>query len=225
MIRNLKALGLALIAVFAMSAMAATGAQGQGLFTADKYPATLGATSNGNYFESGGRQYVCEVTHFSGTLEESAESLTITPDFTDHPQGNNCYVFIGSVKFVVTVTENGCDYVLQDATTEPGKTDYETALDIACPEGSAIVLHMRHLMIDDDACSFTIHSQEAEGALTAHNSSGHIFLSGTIDVKATFHSNSTIVCGFKAGTSKEVTMNYVTTTSISATPTTLAISD
>ncbi len=130
MIRNLKVLGLALAAVFAMSAMAAQAAMASGeLFHSDEDPTVITGTGTGfHIFETQENVPVeCETTTFTGTQEgKTSKELTVNPTYS------NC--FTGGVP--VTVTSNGCHYVFLSETTEDphnGKTD--GAVEIACTTG------------------------------------------------------------------------------------------
>ncbi len=203
MTRNLKMLGLALIAVFALSAMAAAAAQATPLFTATSYNASIHATTEqkiggeSEYFESIGRKVECEIAHFTGTATANSSTLSITPDYTDHTQGGNCKA---GQTLTATVTENGCSYLFH--TKEKTATDYDVTVDIVCPT-KPIEVH-----VSGETCTITVGSQTAGGTLTAVNNGKHVDLSGTVTVNSTVHSKSTLVCGVTSGTSKEVTTNY-----------------
>ncbi|HST70742.1 MAG TPA: hypothetical protein VLI94_13935 [Solirubrobacterales bacterium] len=100
MIRKFKALGLAMVAVLALSAIGVSTAQAQ--FTASSYPATVTATSElGNdVITTEGGSVECK-SQFEGTLTEASNTLTVTPTYT------NCKAF-GFTS--ATVNMNGCKY-------------------------------------------------------------------------------------------------------------------
>jgi hypothetical protein len=102
MIHKLKALGLATIAVLAMSAVVGSAAQAQ--FTASSYPTTVTATSalGNDVFTVDGSSVEC-AGHFQGTISEATTAVTITPTYT------NCKAFGFST---ATVDMNECDFVL-----------------------------------------------------------------------------------------------------------------
>jgi len=102
MIRNLKTLGLALVAVLAMSAVVASAASAL-QFTASKYPTTVTATTalGNDVFTTEGGAVECE-GHFEGESKEASETMTIKATYT------KCKAF-GFAE--ASVNMNGCDYV------------------------------------------------------------------------------------------------------------------
>ena len=129
MIRNLKSLGLALVAVLAMSAVVASAAQAVPSFTASAYPAT-GTGSN----KAGSETFTTEAgtvqcdSHFEGTLTEASSTLTITPKYSE------CTAF-GFLN--ATVETEGCTYVFH-ATEQVSAGVYNSHVDVVCPEGKSI---------------------------------------------------------------------------------------
>lgn len=229
MTRNLKTLGLALAVAFAMSTFWAAAASAKGSFTAEVPGSTIQATTEHQlseeqeYFETIGRTIKCEVTHFHGTVEGKAPNLEVTPNFTDATEGSKC-VWAGIYR--ITVTENACHFVFKNPETEPGQTDYAVEVDIACPAGQQLVLHIDNILLAD-ACTLTVPSQTTQGKLTAVNNEGHINISGGYALKATMDSKNSMVCGVAAETSKELTINYVNNDPITFTAkaSSIAVSD
>jgi hypothetical protein len=145
MTRNLKALGLALVAVLALSAMAASAAQAEvekGTFTAGITPSkhttsTLHGKQIGepkdNFFEinkeEAGR-VTCTNSGVSFTsilVGGTATKLTVAPTYTE------CL----STSLPTTVNTNECDYTFtQPETIEGGK--YTGKADLFCPAGQKI---------------------------------------------------------------------------------------
>jgi hypothetical protein len=83
MTRNLKTLGLALVAAMAMTAVMASAAQAQ--FTADKAPVTLTAGQTSQHvFSTAEGEVTCDVAEFHGTAANTSQnSVTMTPIYTD----------------------------------------------------------------------------------------------------------------------------------------------
>jgi hypothetical protein len=83
MTRKLKTLGVALIAVFALTAVMASGASAEKSYTATLYPTTgTGTSALGNdIFTTEGGTVEC-ASHFVGTLKEKSNDLTITATMT-----------------------------------------------------------------------------------------------------------------------------------------------
>jgi hypothetical protein len=130
MIRNLKVLGLALVAVLAMSAMVASAASAS-QYTGSAYPTTgTGSNTAGNEtFTTPGGTVQCD-SHFEGTLAAASSTLTVTPKYT------NCVAF-GFLN--ATVNMNGCDYLFHSGPAQGGGVYFHT-VDIVCPAGKSIVI-------------------------------------------------------------------------------------
>jgi len=135
--RNLKILGLALAAVFAMSAVIASVASAQtvGVLTSDG-PVTLTGTETGgagaNSFTAFGNTVECPGSTYTGhekgsttkLVPNGAKEVTVTPHYV------NC-------NFPVAM--NGCDYLFRHLTTVAGVAGTYTFLaDVVCPVGKAI---------------------------------------------------------------------------------------
>ncbi|MEZ5076448.1 MAG: hypothetical protein R2725_03285 [Solirubrobacterales bacterium] len=132
MTRNLKALGLALVAVFAMSALVAQAASAHE-FTSDSEngkTVLTGADEPGtnDVFTVGGAEVICENASFAGTADESEVN-----EVTVHPEYSNC-TFAGNEAFVRT---NMCNYTFHGATVEN-----HAVVDVAECEGEAIEIEV-----------------------------------------------------------------------------------
>ena len=188
MLRNLKALGLLVVAALAMSAMLASAAQAEGA----KGTITAGLTTNGvddhthsvllgvpegektdNYFIAGAAKQKLGCPNasvkYTGTSATGVdESLTITPDYA------NCRVFNKEHKdtLFVTVTMNGCDYVFNQPTTvAPLDTGtYTGTADLVCPEEGEVVVH---IYLDKehktDLCTISVEEFENKGSIHYKN--------------------------------------------------------
>jgi len=109
MIRNLKALGLALAAVFAMSAMAAS-ASSASVPTSDG-PVTLTGIETGsetNYVEALGIKIKCPGSTYKGEAVGGGDLASGTTTATMKPTYVNCT----TAGFPTTIDLNGCDFVL-----------------------------------------------------------------------------------------------------------------
>ena len=167
MIRNLKALGLALVAVFAMSAVVSSVASAEvtspGLFTANvgaNVQATIDGEQEGiNLFTVNGLALTCGTVTLTGhpvktkaevppTHESVLEGNTKGPSSTDVtllPKfgPNNCHVVVAGLTKTVTVTENGCGFVFDaKKTVTAGVTSYAAVATVECPVGKKIEVHV-----------------------------------------------------------------------------------
>ena len=130
-----KAAGLALIAVVALSAMAAP-AQANNV-TASKYPVILTGiddnTEHGKLVKltigNGARSIECTVDTLEATLTAETTAITTTPTYDE------CFANTDT-KIPATVTMNGCDYTLEATSKTTGQVT------IKCPEGKQIEVHL-----------------------------------------------------------------------------------
>ncbi len=166
MIRKLKALGLALVAVFAVGAVASSVASAEvtkaGLFTfnvganeqAEIHAEQVGATVN--TFTMNGLALTCGTVNLTGnpvktkaspnqdevegnTKGPQSTDITLTPTFGP----NNCHMVVAGLTKTVTVTTNGCAFVLDAKTTETKGVVSNTALTtVECPAGKKIEIHL-----------------------------------------------------------------------------------
>jgi hypothetical protein len=127
MIRNLKVMGIALVAVFALSAVVASAASAAlGVLTSSG-PVTLKSTETGaagsNAFTAFGGKTECPGTVLTGhkfnkssePIEPGANSFTITPDY------GPCKTTLGSLENAPTTIDMGtCDFSFQIGETTGG---------------------------------------------------------------------------------------------------------
>lgn len=154
MSRQLRVLGLALLALVAFGAFNAVGAQA-GTFTAGAYPATVTGSAVGMHLlgtELGVME--CAPT-FDGELAAASEELTLTPTY-----GTSCK--LGAKE--VHVTNNGCDFRLHAGNTLVEDRVAGT-MDIICPEGMAIDFEITSMPI----CHLTIPGQAGLSSLVFTN--------------------------------------------------------
>jgi hypothetical protein len=130
MTRNLKVLGLCVVAVLAMSVMVASAAQAKPLIRAERYTATVSGTQTGeNVLSNGVRSVSCKEASLSGLLTEASSTITISPSYS---------ICTGNANTTATVDTTGCDYTLHTegvtgASTGNGKVT------ITC-EGPGIII-------------------------------------------------------------------------------------
>lgn len=185
MIRNLKALGLALAAILAMSVVAASSASAHNL-TAPTYPQHLLGEDIGaaDTFTVGEDELSCHGETFTATLTGPVTDVEVTPNY------ETCQT-VGS-GWNVTVTENGCTYVFKWA--EHVETDWDKAhVYIKCPVGQTIEIHhyssTHNHSTSKSSCTNTVHTQTATGTVNATSitASNDIELHGTATVNVTTH--------------------------------------
>lgn len=209
MIRNLKALGLALVAVFAMSAMAASAASAQGSLSSDGPVTLVGEETPGaNVLTGPLGEVACPKSKYTGHKydatphelipKEGATTATITPH----------YATVCSAKIPIlgsrpaTVTMNGCDYVFHvGATTGEAAGTYGVTADVVCPSPEAeIEVHIyqktstQHLD-SESICTIKVPGKNNAGLTGAHltNGEGDINLTGSFENVYTTNEGS--LCG------------------------------
>ncbi len=135
MTSKLKALGLALVAVFAMSALVASAAQAVPQVTSQSSPLRLEGTGGGSTeaLTSFGSTVSCTTIHYKSSLTATPSS-TITLEMSYE----GCTGFGG---LLITVTMNGCTYVFH-LTEKVAAGHYRAHVDIVCPAGKEIEIHV-----------------------------------------------------------------------------------
>jgi hypothetical protein len=131
--RNLKALGTALVAVFAMSAMTASAASAEPLFHSEIEDTFLTGSQGpivANIFTTDLGQLKCEFVKFKGTWGQTTNTtLTLKPVY------ENCTM----AEENAVVTENGCAFLFHlGNNTET----LAASMDIECPDGQRIEIHI-----------------------------------------------------------------------------------
>jgi hypothetical protein len=147
MIRNIKALGLALLAVFALSAVFASAASAQNGILTSTGPVTAIGTLTGpeaaNQLSAFGATMVCPNAKATGH-KYNVTPHTFIPNgvstFTVTAHYGLCTSKIGAASFPTTVDMNGCDYVGHLEGTTPGVDTYTVKVTVACPAGNHITI-------------------------------------------------------------------------------------
>jgi hypothetical protein len=136
MIRNLKALGLALVAVFAMSAVAASGAQAAHFAWAEG-TTTLNGSAEAN--AGGIQKFTTSVGTFecnsvtasasvSGLTSETVTTNSIT--YNNSGSADECPASLGTAH----ISMNGCNYKFHaGATVGESTTETSGTVDVICP--------------------------------------------------------------------------------------------
>jgi hypothetical protein len=164
MIRKSKALGLALVAVFAMSAIIASAASATaGTLTAEGKTVIATAEQVGEHefvltdhlSGEGFFNFKCKKSVFTGTagVKDGATSVTVHPAYTE------CTRFGQPV----TITTTGCDYVLKFGTATGA--GWHVVTDVLCTAGSVI-------KFVTGTCEFTVGGQTGLTTSEATNSGG-----------------------------------------------------
>ena len=121
MSRNLKALGLAMVAALALSAVAASAAQAANHHLTTTAPAVVTAEDTVNTVFSitnGNREVECTTSKYEGTVSESTSTeTTVTPTYS------GCK--IKNVGISATVDVNHCAYILKGDTDVNGDATSE----------------------------------------------------------------------------------------------------
>jgi len=208
MTRNLKALGLALAAVFAMTAVLAAGAQAQSHVTVGASPAWLtGEQHSGNHrfsVENNGPVLECSTAKFDATVFNGDTEVTVVPTYT------GCSAAIGAEVFPVTVTINDCEYIFNDGAKVTSST-FTSNVDVECPDGGVIEVHIyKNVAHTDELCTLTVAPQTNKAGSEFHNVAGvgsdpnDLTLTTNVTVTTTRHGS--LLCG-KASNSAIYTGN------------------
>jgi hypothetical protein len=197
MTRNLKILGLALMAALALSAVVASSASAQKL-TSDgsvtlKADETGVETDNALTSESGNK-VTCPGSSYTGhkynvtphaLIPSGEKTLTVTPHYNQ--ANHNCQVTAAfGIRYPATVHMSGCDYVMHlGATTGGVAHTYGVTTDIVCSSGKEITITIYTNNADHDKeipfCVQHIPPQVNRPGLHATDTTnGHVDLKGTI---------------------------------------------
>lgn len=176
--RNLKALGLALVAMFAMSAMAASAAyaedEGRVVTAVDTEEHVTGLISATDVGEANGLELTafgggvkCEENNFSGELAGgTGTALTVAAEFGGNPQ--DCE----AAGLPSTVHNNGCELTFNTFTTTPDGT-WEATTDLKCPVGvvgiQVTTFFSSNHAASNRACTTTVPPQTGIERVVVHN--------------------------------------------------------
>jgi hypothetical protein len=153
--KKMKTLGLALVAVFAMSAVVASAASAAQFASDGNVEASIEAKQSTTHtFSIEGNNVTCTSAVFTtaGLISSPATSVKVHPAYT----GCTAFGFVGS-----SVTTTGCDYVLSaPGTVESGKVAGN--IKVECEAGKNIV-------IVAGTCEVTVAPQSFTKGLTFEN--------------------------------------------------------
>lgn len=148
MIRNLKVLGMALIAACSLGALTASAAlavEDNGAFVCENASGTA-TTCNIHGEQVVGEKHVFNMTTAGGvTHKTECTTATFTGTVTGgtsstlevHPTYSGCSAFGLSS----TVTTTGCNFLIHITKTLANATDYDGDVDIVCEAGKSIVIN------------------------------------------------------------------------------------
>ena len=166
MTRNLKALGVALAAVFAMSAVAASSAMAVDHFTTPGGIATiLTGISEDNVFKitSPNAEFQCKTSRYKATVVSQPTVATVEPVYegtVGKTDTGHCTASIGEK---LTIDMNGCDYDFTGETTGKDKEKTDATASVTCPVG-------KEIETTNPLCNIFIHEQTpTEGGVTYTN--------------------------------------------------------
>ena len=137
LVRNIKALGLALVAVLAMGAVAAAGAQAAIHLTTSQSGTDVAGTISGTQtvkavLSTPKGQVECnKATFAASTATGTNMELTVTPTYEE------CEGF----GLPATVTMNGCEYTLATPTVVAAD-EYTGEADLVCPANTLVEVHV-----------------------------------------------------------------------------------
>jgi hypothetical protein len=199
MTRNLKALGIALVAMLALSSMAVSTASALDTFTVPKAETKLEVTGGPHKLRITGTPAESEcshvkieaTTHATASSEITTESIKYTGKTgageTENPK---CESSLGDVTF----DSNGCGYVLTGETTGKDKEKTDATVWIECPHFSAFEI------TTTVGCTILVYPQTpTEGGVTYTNgidpTSGRKDITVTATLTGLTYSTSGTACG------------------------------
>jgi hypothetical protein len=144
MTRNLKALGIALIAALAFGAISASTAsaetkiEGALTTTPDGTANMVGQESGGNHkFELGGAGTLeCEEVEMHSHISGATTAATVSSTY------NKCSFNLFGTKRPTTITMNGCEFIMTVHQFYAGSGEGTGQGHLVCPESKAIEIHL-----------------------------------------------------------------------------------
>jgi hypothetical protein len=210
MMQNLKVLGLALLAVFAMSALAASVASAEGSITGSEETVKITATDTTKSVlaYNATSEVRCHGHYYIGNVDETNITNEIPHGWTDlptsaitvSPKYSECEAFLNGKKVgIATVTMGTCDYVLHVGTAE-GIT-YHGRTDIKCESGDMTIdvwapTNTTHT--GAPVCTYSFSEQLGKTGGIATSSLSDIILGGT--TTGISASRKGLVCGGTSST-------------------------
>lgn len=186
MIRKFKLLGLAMVAVLAMSATAASSASAIGKFTSPAgYPQHLSGVDIGavdTFTATPGAAVSCNEESYTANLGGATGELSVTPSF------KHCTTPGGEF----TVLMNGCTYTFKVTETVAADHDKGT-MAIVCPAGQVMETHQYASPQNHAAkitnCKITTGAQATQGALnfTSETASKDLHVHGEVKITSQLH--------------------------------------
>ncbi|HET8863740.1 MAG TPA: hypothetical protein VFM94_10880 [Solirubrobacterales bacterium] len=213
MIRNLKVLGLALVAVFAMSSLVASAASagqlGAGSGLGEEDVTLTGVETKGgpdpNAFTAFGGKTECPETIYTGHEPEITPHQFLVlpaPEVTVTPHYKGCVTTdAGGNKFSTTVDMNGCDYLLTVGETTEKVGTYGADVHVICPAGKSIQVTLfsggAHSL---KLCTLTINTTTPVSDAHLTNTAG---IPEDVDLVGTFTKIKSTKSGLCGSTSEE----------------------
>jgi hypothetical protein len=200
-------LGLALGAVLALSAMAASSASAIDTFTGPAGNIPITGLSHDNKFEitGPGTNVQCTTSHFTGTITNGTSHATINATYsgkvneTPHDP-NECTTSIGTA----TIDMNGCDYDLTGTTTGSDEGLTDATISVTCPAPAT------HIIITNSTgLKLKVPPQTpTSGGVTYTNQAGGKVKVKTTATGITYTCESAFLCGLAGIPTEGNTADY-----------------
>ncbi len=171
MTRNLKALGLALVAVFAMSAFIASAAQASPVVTTTNNGTTLKTKSIGvqkfivNPGAENESKLECSELTGDATVNNGASSITLGEIVYEE----DCTAHVGEQTLPVIVDMNGCHYTLHGGEAEGTHHFVNGLLDITGCTGTGPTITIKNATTTATLCTYTVWATNNLSPITATN--------------------------------------------------------
>jgi hypothetical protein len=164
----MKALGLSLVAVLAMSAIVASAAQAGKLSTEGGGSTNIQADQigGGHVFEVEGNKVTCSTAHFYSVAmtpkgsETEVEVANGATSITMHPEYKGCTAF-GIINSTVTTT--GCNYTIEAPGNEEAGMVYKANIKLECEAGKKVEISAAGI------CEATVSEQTISSGLSFVN--------------------------------------------------------
>ncbi|MFT3864759.1 MAG: hypothetical protein QM729_10845 [Solirubrobacterales bacterium] len=182
MIRNLRILGLTMVAMLAVGVVGASAASAASFHSESSETFVLGSQSTQNVFTVNSRTVKCSTATFTGSFTGTSKSTLENI----HPEYGGCEAF----GLEATVNTEGCNYTFNEPS---GSSTYTGTVNVVCESGKEIEINAA------STCVVKVGSQSGLSSVTytdeGSGSSRSVLVTANVSGISSTVSGSTLICG------------------------------
>ncbi|MFT3864758.1 MAG: hypothetical protein QM729_10840 [Solirubrobacterales bacterium] len=185
MIRNLRILGLTMVAMLAVGVVGASAASAASFHSESSETFVLGSQSTQNVFTVNSRTFKCSTVTFTGSFEGTSKSTLEEI----HPEYGGCEAF----GLEIAINTEGCNYTF-DEPSGSGSESHTGTVNLVCATGHEIEMNTA-----SGVCVVTVGSQSGLSSVTytdeGSGSSRSVLVTANVSGISVDVSGSTLICG------------------------------